>query len=93
MRNTWKGMVLGALSGAAVGLVLDSIDRAVHGASSAAHAAPEAAGRAGVAAGRVGGRARERAIALVHDGAVYAQRAAKRAAERAAERNNHASVG
>ena len=86
MRNTWKGMVLGALSGASVGLVLDSIDRAARGASTAAHAAPDAAARAGKGA-------RERAIALVHDSAGLAQRAAKRAAERAAERNNHASVG
>ena len=62
MRNTWKGMVLGALSGAAVGLVLDSIDRAARGASTAAHAAPDAAARAGKGA-------RERAIAFVHDSA------------------------
>lgn len=97
MRNTWKGMVLGALSGAAVGLLLDSIDRAARGASTAAHAAPDAAARASDAAARVGVRAgkgaRERAIALVHDSAGLAQRAAKRAAERAAERNNHAAVG
>jgi hypothetical protein len=86
MRNTWKGMVLGALSGAAVGLVLDSIDRAARGASTAAHAAPDAAARAGKGA-------RERAIALVHDSAGLAQRAARRAAELAAERNNHAAVG
>lgn len=74
MRNTWKGMVLGALSGAAVGLLLDSIEKAARGASDAAHAAPPAAARAG-------GRARERAMAWVHDSAVIAQRAAKRAAE------------
>src|SRR3954471_286435 len=78
MRNTWKGMVLGALSGAAVGLLLDSIDRAARGANTAAHAARDAAARAGKGA-------RERAIALVHDSAGLAQRAAKRAAERAAE--------
>ena len=75
MRNTWKGMVLGALSGAAVGLILDSIDRAARGASTAAHAAPDVAARAG-------GRARERAIALVHDSAGLAYRATKRVAER-----------
>jgi hypothetical protein len=42
---------------------------------------------------RAGKGARERAIALVHDSAGLAQRAAKRAAERAAERNHHAAVG
>ena len=75
MRNTWKGMVLGALSGAAVGLVLDSIDRAARGASTAAHAAPDAAARAG-------GWSKERAITLVHDSAGLARRAARRAADR-----------
>ncbi len=71
MRNTWKGMMLGALSGAAVGLVLDSLDRAAQGASNAAHAAPDAAAWAG-------GRAKERAFAFVQDSAVLAQRAAPR---------------
>jgi hypothetical protein len=75
MRNVWKGMVLGALSGAAVGLILDSIERATLGASNAAHAAPDAAARAT-------GRARERAITFVHDSAGFAQRAARRVAER-----------
>jgi hypothetical protein len=82
MRNTWKGMVLGALSGAAVGLVLDSIDRAARGASNAAHAAPDAAARAGGQAAKVGEQARVRAISLVHDAAGRAQRAARRMAER-----------
>ena len=75
MRNTWKGMMLGALSGAAVGLILDSLDRAAQGASSAAHAAPDAAAWAG-------GRAKDRAFAFVQDSAVLAQRAARKAAER-----------
>jgi hypothetical protein len=79
MRNTWKGMVLGALSGAAVGLVLDSIDRAARGASNAAHAAQPVAVKAG-------GQARERAIAFVHDSAGLAQRAARKVADR----NGHA---
>jgi hypothetical protein len=105
MRNTWKGMVLGALSGAVVGLALDAIDRAAHGAgtaanaarhgaNSAAHAAPDAAARAtGRAREFATGRARERALALVHDGAGLAQRATRRAAERvAAERDNHAAM-
>ncbi len=47
MRNTWKGMMLGALSGALVGLVLDSLDRAAQGAGNAVHAAPDAAAWAG----------------------------------------------
>ena len=47
MRNTWKGMMLGALGGAAVGLVLESIDRAARGASTAVHATPDVAARAG----------------------------------------------
>jgi hypothetical protein len=81
MRNVWKGMVLGALSGAAVGLVLESLDRAARGASTAAHAAPDAAAR-------VGWKARERAIALVHDSAGLAQRASRRVAER----DNHAAA-
>ncbi len=80
MRNVWKGMILGALSGAAVGLVLEALDRAAHGASTAAHAAPDAATR-------VGGNVRDRAIALVHDSAGLAQRAGRRVA---AERENHA---
>jgi hypothetical protein len=78
MRNVWKGMVLGALSGAAVGLVLEAIDRAARGASTAAHATPDAAAR-------VGGKARERAATLVQESAGLAQRTVKRAAER----NNH----
>jgi hypothetical protein len=79
MRNTWKGMVLGALSGAAVGLVLDLIDRAVAGANTAAHAAPDAAARAG-------GSVRDRALALAHDSAEFAQRAKTRVEERANSR-------
>ncbi len=79
MRNTWKGMVLGALSGAAVGLVLDLVDRALQGANTAAHAAPDAAARAG-------GSMRDRALALAHDSAVFAQRAKSRVEERAASR-------
>jgi hypothetical protein len=81
MRNVWKGMVLGALSGAAVGLVLETIDRAARGASTAAHATPDAAAR-------VGGKARERAAILVHESATLAQRAGKKVAER----NNHAAA-
>jgi hypothetical protein len=77
MRNTWKGMVLGALSGAAVGLVLDLVERAVQGANSAAHAAPDAAARAG-------GSMRDRALALAHDSAGFAQRAKMRVEEKAA---------
>ena len=46
MRNTWKGMLLGALGGAAVGLALESIDRAARGANNAVHATPEVASRA-----------------------------------------------
>ena len=79
MRNTWKGMVLGALSGAAVGLVLDLVDRAVQGANSAAHAAPDAAARAG-------GSMRDRALALAHDSAGLAHRAKLRVEEKAAAR-------
>ena len=75
MRTTWKGMILGALSGAAVGLLLDSIDRAARGASNAAHAAQPAAVKAG-------GHARERAMALVHESAGLAQRAARKVADR-----------
>jgi hypothetical protein len=79
MRNTWKGMVLGALSGAAVGLVLDLIDRTVQGANTAAHAAPDVAARAG-------GSMRDRALALAHDSANLAQRAKLRVEERVADR-------
>ena len=75
MRNTWKGMLLGALGGAAIGLALESIDRAARGANQAVHATPEAASRAG-------GRAKSRAVTLVHEGASFAARAAKRAAAR-----------
>jgi hypothetical protein len=75
MRNTWKGMLLGALGGAAVGLALESIDRAARGANNAVHATPEVAARAGE-------RARRRAFVLAHDGAGFAARAARRAAER-----------
>lgn len=75
MRNTWKGMLLGALGGAAVGLALESIDRAARGANSAVHATPEVASRAG-------GHAKHRAVRLVHEGAEFAARAARRAAER-----------
>jgi hypothetical protein len=60
MRNTWKGMILGTLSGAAVGLALDALDRAAQGANHVAHAAPNGAARAT-------GRARRRAFAIVHD--------------------------
>ncbi len=79
MRNTWKGMLLGALGGAAVGLALESIDRAARGANHAVHATPDAAARAG-------GRARYRAVTLAQGGAGMAARAARRAAERASER-------
>jgi hypothetical protein len=75
MRNTWKGMMLGALSGALVGLVLDSLDRAAQGAGSAVHAAPDAAAWAG-------GRARDRAFALVQDSAGFAHKAMRKAADR-----------
>jgi hypothetical protein len=75
MRNTWKGMLLGALGGAAIGLALESIDRAARGANHAVHATSDVAVRGG-------GRARQRAFTLVQDGAGYAARAAKRAAER-----------
>jgi hypothetical protein len=86
MRNTWKGMVLGALSGAAVGLVLDLIDRTVQGANTAAHAAPDVAARAGGTAARAGGNMRDRALALAHDSANLAQRAKLRVEERVADR-------
>ena len=79
MRNTWKGMLLGALGGAAVGLALESIDRAARGANHAVHATPDAAARAG-------GRARYRAVTLAPGGAGIAARAARRAADRASER-------
>ena len=79
MRNTWKGMLLGALGGAAVGLALESIDRAARGANNAVHATPDAAARAG-------GRARYRAVTLAQGGAGIAARAARRAADRASER-------
>ena len=79
MRNTWKGMVLGALSGAGVGLVLDLVDRAVAGANTAAHAAPDAAARAG-------GSVRDRALARAHESAGLAQRAKTRMAEQANSR-------
>ena len=79
MRNTWKGMLLGAVGGAAIGLALESIDRAARGAkrgaNSAVHATPEVASRAG-------GHAKHRAVRLVHEGAEFAARAARRAAER-----------
>ena len=71
MRNTWKGMLLGALAGAAVGLALESIDRAARGANHAVHATPDVAARAG-------GRARHRAVTLAQDGAGY--RRARRSA-------------
>jgi hypothetical protein len=80
MRNTWKGMLLGALGGAAIGLALESIDRAARGANHAVHATPEVASRAG-------GRAKYRAVTLLHEGAGFAARAARKAADRAAERN------
>ena len=79
MRNTWKGMVLGAVSGAAVGLVLDLVDRAIQGANTAAHAAPDASARAG-------GSMRDRALALAHYSAGLAHRAKTRVAEGAASR-------
>jgi hypothetical protein len=75
MRNTWKGMLLGALGGAAIGLALESIDRAARGANHAVHATPDVASRAGE-------RAKSRAVTLVHEGASLAARAARRAAER-----------
>jgi len=75
MRNTWKGMLLGALTGAAVGLALETIDRAARGANTAAHATPEVAARAG-------GHMRRRTASLVQEGAGFAARAARRAAER-----------
>jgi biotin carboxylase len=80
MRNTWKGMLLGALGGAAVGLALESIDRAARGAKQAVDATPDVASRAGV-------HAKHRAVTLVHEGAAFAARAARRAAERTAEHN------
>jgi hypothetical protein len=80
MRNTWKGMLMGAVAGAAVGLALESIDRAARGASTAVHATPDVAARAG-------GRARRRVVMLAHDGAEFAARAAQRAADRVAEGN------
>jgi hypothetical protein len=80
MRNTWKGMLLGALGGAAIGLALESIDRAARGANHAVHATPEVAARAG-------GRARHRAVTLVQEGAGFAARAARKAAERNAVHN------
>jgi hypothetical protein len=86
MRNTWKGMMLGALSGAAVGLALDAIDRAAHGAGTAVHAAPDAAARAGGSAARAGVRARpqradrpERAIRNI-EGSRLSQRFRRRPA-------------
>jgi hypothetical protein len=79
MRNAWKGMVIGALSGAAVGLVLDLVDRTVQGANTAAHAAPDVAARAS-------GTVRHRARALAHDSANLAQRAKLRVEERIADR-------
>ena len=75
MRNTWKGMMLGALSGALVGLVLDSLDRAAQGAGNAVHAAPDAAAWAR-------GRARDRAFALVQDSAGLAHRAMRKTTDR-----------
>jgi hypothetical protein len=80
MRNTWKGMLLGALGGAAIGLALESIDRAARGANHAVHATPDVASRAG-------GRAKQRALTLVHEGAGFAARAARKAAERNAVHN------
>jgi hypothetical protein len=80
MRNTWKGMVLGALAGAAVGLALESIDRAARGASTAVHSTPDAAARAG-------GRARRGVVSLAQEGANFAARAAQRAADRVSESN------
>jgi hypothetical protein len=75
MRNTWKGMVLGALSGALVGLVLDSLDRAAAGAGNAVHAAPDAAAWASRGA-------KDRAFSLVHDSAGLAHRVMRKAADR-----------
>jgi hypothetical protein len=79
MRNTWKGMLLGAIGGAAIGLALESIDRAARGAKQGANTAAHATSDV---AARTGGRAKQRAFTLVHEGAEYAARAAKRAAER-----------
>jgi hypothetical protein len=91
MRNTWKGMLLGALGGAAIGLALESIERAARGAHNAAHAtargANDAAHATPDAAARAGGRARSRLVILAQEGAGLAARAARKAADRAAERN------
>jgi hypothetical protein len=87
MRNTWKGMLLGALGGAAVGLALESIERAARGANSAAQATVRGANATPEAAARAGGRARQRLVILAQEGAGLAARAARKAADRAAERN------
>jgi hypothetical protein len=75
MRNTWKGMLLGAVGGAVIGLALESIDRAARGANNAVHATPDVAARAG-------GRAKNRFVLLAQEGAGLAARAARKAAER-----------